>query len=209
MKSRTCWATGVVAIVALASCIAPPFPEYIFLQHFPTVAVLALVMFTSKRFPISHSSLALLFGFLLLHILGARYSYSYVPYDDWSSDLLGKSISQLAGWSRNHYDRLVHLCYGLLLAPVAQEILERYARLPRRASIFFAVEFIMATSMIYEVAEWLITLLFASETADAYNGQQGDMWDAQKDMALATAGALLSAGWMLLRNSPTKRLSQG
>lgn len=28
-----------------------------------------------------------------------------------------------------------------------------------------------------------------SEEADYYNGQQGDIWDAQKDMALALLGS--------------------
>ena len=34
-------------------------------------------------------------------------------------------------------------------------------------------------------------MIAAGETADRYNGQQGDVWDAQKDMALATLGAIL------------------
>lgn len=50
--------------------------------------------------------------FLWLHILGARYIYSFVPYDDWSRSVLGSGISEWFGWERNHYDRLVHLCFG-------------------------------------------------------------------------------------------------
>jgi putative membrane protein len=33
----------------------------------------------------------------------------------------------------------------------------------------------------------------APGNADAYNGQQGDIWDAQKDMALAFVGTLIAA----------------
>jgi putative membrane protein len=33
----------------------------------------------------------------------------------------------------------------------------------------------------------------AGNVADRYNGQQGDFWDAQKDMALATFGACVAA----------------
>ena len=43
----------------------------------------------------------------------------------------------------------------------------------------------------YEIFEWLLTIVAAGETADRYNGQQGDIWDAQKDMALAALGAIL------------------
>lgn len=195
---------AIITVITILSCISPPFPEYILLQHVPTIMALIAIIATSKKFPISYGSLTLFSIFLLLHIVGARYSYSYVPYDDWSNSLFGTTISHITGWSRNHYDRLVHLGYGLLLAPVVQEILVRHVRLRRRASLFFAVEFIMATSMAYEVIEWLITLLFASEAAEAYNGQQGDMWDAQKDMALATGGAMLSVGWLMFHNWKTE-----
>jgi putative membrane protein len=43
--------------------------------------------------------------------------------------------------------------------------------------------------MLYEVFEWLLTLLLSPKDADSYNGQQGDMWDAQKDMGLALLGS--------------------
>ncbi|MCI0335790.1 MAG: DUF2238 domain-containing protein [Planctomycetes bacterium] len=34
-------------------------------------------------------------------------------------------------------------------------------------------------------------MIFAPDWADAYNGQQGDVWDAQRDMTLAWAGSVL------------------
>lgn len=53
--------------------------------------------------------------------------------------------------------------------------------------------FIQTGSMIYELFEWLLTVVMTSEEADYYNGQQGDMWDAQKDMALAMLGSTIMA----------------
>ena len=53
-------------------------------------------------------------------------------------------------------------------------------------------------SMAYEIFEWLLTVFLSPEDADSYNGQQGDMWDAQKDMALALVGSTLSAIWIYL-----------
>jgi putative membrane protein len=50
---------------------------------------------------------------------------------------------------------------------------------------------IQTGSMIYELFEWTLTIVMTSEEADYYNGQQGDMWDAQKDMALAMLGSTI------------------
>jgi putative membrane protein len=57
----------------------------------------------------------------------------------------------------------------------------------------------MCTSLVYEWAEWAIALTMSPEAAEAYNGQQGDVWDAHMDMLLATVGALLT--WPLLDRS--------
>ena len=46
-------------------------------------------------------------------------------------------------------------------------------------------------SALYEIFEWLLTVIAAGVTADYYNGQQGDVWDAQKDMAAAQLGSAL------------------
>jgi putative membrane protein len=39
----------------------------------------------------------------------------------------------------------------------------------------------------------------AGDLADDYNGQQGDLWDAQKDMALAALGVLAGIVWASVR----------
>ncbi|MGC4006400.1 MAG: DUF2238 domain-containing protein [Pirellulales bacterium] len=72
------------------------------------------------------------------------------------------------------------------------EICVRYLGIPRRVAYYAAFEFTLAFSMLYELFEWVLTLVLASPDADAYNGQQGDAWDAQKDMALALVGAVVA-----------------
>lgn len=149
----------------------------------------------------------MLVGFLALHAIGARYIYSYVPYDQWSQHLCGVTISSVFGWERNHYDRLVHFSFGLLLAHPTREIFERNELARGIWSRYFALEFIIAASAVYELAEWFVAILFAPDWADRYLGQQGDMWDAQKDMALASCGAIIalahhtSVGHSTCRNS--------
>jgi putative membrane protein len=64
-----------------------------------------------------------------------------------------------------------------------------------------ALSIIMSASAGYEVFEWLVAIVMAPDWADSYNGQQGDAWDAQRDMALAAAGAVvglaIAAPWWL------------
>jgi putative membrane protein len=123
--------------------------------------------------------------------------------------LLGINITRAFGFQRNHYDRLVHFSFGFLMAVPIQEIERRYLRLSVAVSSVLAIECIIATSASYELIEWLVAVIFTPEWADQFLGQQGDMFDAQKDMALATTGAMVSIGFLALvnrwrRNRPTR-----
>lgn len=199
---------GLLALLAVAmalSCIGAPYPREMFLQHSPTLFVLCFLPWITRRFPLSRTSFACLIAFMLFHTLGARYIYSYVPYDAWSQQLFGFRPGEYFAFRRNHYDRVVHFCFGLLWTLPVWEVLTRHTKLPARAAVYFSVEFVMAASMLYEVFEWGLTMVLAPDAANAYNGQQGDMWDAQKDMALALAGSLISAvAIFLFRKSKTE-----
>jgi putative membrane protein len=182
----------VLLAVFFGSCIAPPYREFLLMQHAPTVLGGLLLGWTSNRFKISRLSFASITLFLCLHSVGARYLYSYTPYDAWSEQLFGISISEMFSFQRNHYDRFVHFCYGLLLAVPIQEFERRYLKLSVGIASLLAVECILATSAAYELAEWLVAVVFTPTWAEQFLGHQGDPFDAQKDMALATAGATLS-----------------
>src|SRR5262249_43002398 len=96
------------------SCVKPPYLQFLLMQHVPTILAALLLGYLSNRFPISRLSFFAIILFLTLHTLGARYLYSYVPYDAWAQKLLGINITETFGFQRNHYDRLVHFSYGLL-----------------------------------------------------------------------------------------------
>jgi putative membrane protein len=172
------------------------------LQHLPTVAAIVLLANSHRFVALSRSSFALLVAFLLLHVLGARYIYSYVPYDDWTQRLWGFRLTDRFGLSRNHYDRVVHFAFGLLGVPPVREVLARRFQVRGRIGLYFAVEFVLATSLLYELFEWGLTIVLSPQDAGAYNGEQGDRWDAQKDMACALVGAVLSACVLALRRRP-------
>jgi putative membrane protein len=100
-------------------------------------------------------------------------------------------VSDAFGFERNHYDRFVHFAFGVLLAFPLCEFFEVRLRLRMVWSAVGAVCVVLAASAVYEIAEWVVSMIFAPDWSEAYNGQQGDAWDAQKDMALAWAGSTL------------------
>ncbi len=132
--------------------------------------------------------------FLVLHVIGAHYLYSNVPYDEWSRAVTGRSINEALGTTRNHYDRFVHFMFGILVGPAAADMAVRFGRIrPGFWAAAFAVGLIALCGNLYEILEWLLTLVASPEDAENYNGQQGDLFDAQKDITLNLAGALISA----------------
>jgi putative membrane protein len=194
-------------LVFIASCIKSPYPQFLLMQHAPTVLGALLLAYISNRFAISRLSFTSIIAFLCLHTLGARYLYSYTPYDAWAEALFGVSISELFGFQRNHYDRLVHFSYGLLMAVPIQEFERRHLRLSVALASVLAVECIIATSASYEMIEWLVAVIFTPDWADQFLGQQGDLFDAQKDMTLAAAGALLSISMLAISSRRRRQRS--
>lgn len=182
---------GLLLALLLAAQIDQPYPEVALLQHVPTMLLLVASPWLLRRWPLSTASVACIALFLALHTLGGRYVYSNVPYDDWALALTGTSLSDLFGWTRNHYDRLVHFAFGALSVIPVAEVARRRGGLGARGAMLAVLGWVLSVSALYEVFEWLLTIVAAGETADRYNGQQGDMWDAQKDMALAALGALV------------------
>ena len=187
-----------MTLTVLLSGIRAPYPDQMLLQHIPTAAALIAWPLFARRFPVSNAAATCLAAFLLLHVLGARYIYSYVPYDRWTRQLFGFELTHRFGFRRNHFDRLVHFSFGALWVRPTWEVCVRYFRVPRRFAYYTAFEFVLAFSMLYELVEWGLSMVLAPQDADAYAGQQGDMWDAQKDMSFALAGATLALGILVL-----------
>ena len=175
------------------------------LENAIVVAFVILVASTWRAFPLSRVSYTLIFVFLLLHEVGAHYTYANVPYDEWFTGLFGYSLNERLGFERNHFDRLVHFCYGLLLAYPIREIFIRIANVRGFWGYFLPLDLTMSTSMIFELFEWGAAELFGGDLGMAYLGTQGDIWDAHKDMVLASLGALLA---MLVTASINIRLQR-
>jgi putative membrane protein len=168
------------------------------LHHVPTVLGISALFVVARWQVLSNQSALAIHAFIWLHILGARYIYSFVPYDEWCVACWGFSLSEQFSWQRNHYDRLVHFAYGALATVPQTEILVRRYQLSTVAALIASLSLVMAGSAIYEILEWMLAVVAAPDWADRYNGQQGDLWDAQKDMALAGLGAVSMSAVILV-----------
>lgn len=192
---RQRWMAAVLTAAVIAANLWQPYPEIAWLQHIPTILLLALTPVLLTRWRLSDASVGAIVVFLLLHTLAGRYTYSNVPYDAWSRTLTGQSIDSAFGWTRNNFDRLVHLSFGLLAVKPVTEAMQRHGRVTQGIGLWIAFLFVCGVSSLYEIFEWLLTIILASDLAGDYNGQQGDVWDAQKDMAIAIVGACSSILW--------------
>lgn len=190
------WLLLLTLAAIAASAIAPYDRRDWTLEHIPTGLGIAFLVWYELRpggRPLGNGHYTLTFLFLQLHIVGAHFLYSRVPYDAWSDALLGVRPSEWLGATRNHYDRVVHFLFGVLALPPLSELVRRHVAPGRGWNLVVAVAAIGLCSKVYELAEWLIAVALSPEQAEAYNGQQGDMFDAQKDMGLAFLGSLLAS----------------
>lgn len=157
-----------------------------------------LLIYTYRYFQFSDTSYALITAFFMLHAVGAHYSYTFTPFGDW--------LKELFNFSRNHYDRLVHFSFGLLLAYPLKELLDRVVKVPLQWSYLLAPLLIVAFSAIFEFIEAMVVELVNPELGMMFLGAQGDAWDAQKDIIVSLYG---SAAAMFAAHAAHKRRQTG
>ncbi|MFK7912431.1 MAG: DUF2238 domain-containing protein [Pseudomonadales bacterium] len=180
----------VCAVVWGACAIAPYSFSTWAIEQLAVVAGLLILYWAAQQ--VRFSGLAQLGMAVLfcLHAVGSHYSYSLTPYESWSQWLTGHSLQDWFGWQRNHYDRLVHLIYGLSLFLPFQEYLRQRLALPEGAAAILSLHLVLSTSALYELLEWGAAMTVGADVGMAYLGTQGDIWDAHADIALAGLGAV-------------------
>jgi putative membrane protein len=191
---------GLFALEFTVLAISPVSRSTWLLENTLSVAVVVALALSFRRFHFSRISYTLIFVVLSFHVLGAHYTYSLVPYDAAFARWFGFSLDATLGFERNMYDRLVHFLYGLLLAYPIREIFLRIVDVRGFWGYFLPLDLTMSTSMIYELIEWGAAVVFGGDIGTAYLGTQGDEWDAHKDMALASLGALCAMAVTLAIN---------
>lgn len=193
MSRQTYLATlaGGFALLWVVLAIAPYDRSDWLLENALLLAGVAFLVGTRRWLPLSNASYGMLFVFMCLHAIGAHYTYSLVPYDEAFRAATGHTLNGLFGATRNHYDRVIHFAYGLLLVYPLRELLMRHAGVRGFWSYFLPLDLTMSTSLLYELIEWGAAIVYGGDLGAAFLGTQGDIWDAHKDMALAGIGALL------------------
>jgi len=189
---------GFVGVFFIWSAIAPHDYFTWFLEVFPVLIALPLLLLTYRRFPLTN----LVYGLIALHmvilLVGGHYTYAEMPVFNWLRDYYG--------WDRNYYDRVGHVAQGFVPAMLAREILLRTSPLkPGKWLFFIVVSVCLAISAFYEFIEWWVALASGSD-AVAFLATQGDIWDTQWDMFLAFSGAI--SAQLLLANMHMRQMRQ-
>lgn len=179
-------------ILWVAMAIHPVHRADWVLENVLVIVAVPIVVAAWRRKLFSRLSWTMIFAFHCLHQIGAHYTYSEVPYDEWWHWLTGGTFNEIFGWHRNQFDRIVHFLYGLLLAYPVREIFLRIANVRGFWGYFLPLDLTMSTSLLYELIEWAVAVNLGGDAGQAYLGTQGDIWDAHKDMALAFLGALIA-----------------
>jgi putative membrane protein len=109
---------------------------------------------------------------------------------------------------RNQYDRIVHFCFGFLLTYPIEELFRLTVSLPGWLLYYLPVMTVLGLSGLWEIVESWVARAVHPELGITYLGSQGDVWDAQKDMAAAMYGALLCTGLLLLYRKPRVGVSR-
>jgi putative membrane protein len=177
-------ALAIVLLALIVSGVHPADRTTWWLEIFPILIALPILLATYRRFPLTDLLYTLIAVHALVLILGGAYTYAHVPLGFWMQDWFG--------FHRNHYDRIGHFMQGLVPALVAREILLRNGFVAgHRMAAFLSVCVALAVSAFYELVEWWSALLLG-QGADEFLGTQGDPWDTQSDMFCALVGALVA-----------------
>jgi len=177
---------GLLALISLATLWAPPAGRTSWLLEVgPGLLLVAAQIVIYRRLPLSHFVYVCTFLHVLILIYGGYYTYALTPLGNWAKEAFGLA--------RNHYDRVGHLALGVFPAFLIKEILLRRTPLQRGGWLFFLTcSVVLAFAAFWELLEWWVTLIAASDVGQAFLGSQGDVWDAQWDMLLALLGAMLA-----------------
>jgi putative membrane protein len=176
---------SIVVLVCIATVADPPAGRISWLLEVgPGLAGIIILIGLYRRFPMSHMVYVCVFLHMFILIYGGYYTYAETPLGNWAKEAFG--------FSRNHYDRIGHIALGVFPAFIIREVLLRRTPLQRGGWLYFIIiSIVLAVAAFWELLEWWVALIVASDVGTAFLGSQGDIWDAQWDMLLALVGAMV------------------
>ena len=154
------------------------------LEVLPALIGFGVLLVTHRKFPLTTLTYVLILFHCVILMVGGHYTYAEVPLFDWIRD--GFDLE------RNNYDKVGHFVQGFVPAIIAREILIRNVIVTGRGWLSFVIVCIcLAISAFYELIEWWVAIL-SGDSAEAFLGTQGYVWDTQSDMMYALVGAIVA-----------------
>lgn len=178
-------------LIWIALAIKPVDRFTWFLENIAVFIFIPIIVVVHYKIKLSNISYTLITLFLILHAIGAHYTYSQTPF---FSSLFGHKLQ------RDHYDRVTHFTFGLLMYYPVREFIMKFVNMKSFWSYYTPWAIVVSFSALYELTEWITAIVVSPENAIAFMGIQGDIFDTQKDMLLAATGALISAVIIFINN---------
>ena len=175
---------GIFFAVLIWSAVNPKDYFTWFLEVFPALIGIVVLGLTYKKFQLTDLTYTLIVIHAAILCVGGHYTYAEVP--------LFNDIRDWLGQDRNNYDKIGHLAQGFIPAVIARELLIRHQVVNHKKWLgFIIVCMCLALSAFYELIEWWVGAS-SGESAEAFLGTQGYVWDTQSDMFLALLGSVLA-----------------
>jgi len=175
--------SAIYLFIWILLSINPSYRDDWLLENILVFIAVPLIIWADQKIKFTNASVWMIFIFFILHGIGAHYTYSEMPWFD--------PVTEFFRFERNHYDRVVHFLFGLLLFAPFYEIFLPFLK-KKILTILFTFLFLSAASGLYEVIEWIATEITHAELGTAFLGMQGDSWDTQKDMGCGYLGSLIA-----------------
>jgi putative membrane protein len=153
-------------------------------ENTPIIAIVFIITVLYIRgVQFSNTAYAMMFVLPFLHTIGGHYSFERVPFD-WFNNTFG--------FERNMFDRVAHFSVGLYGFAFAEISLNKKLITKKWFAVLCSIFMIAFVAMSYEIIEWIYAVKEGGSAGIAFLGSQGDIWDAQKDMAMDTIGAIFA-----------------
>lgn len=175
---------GITIVVFIWSGVKPYDYFTWLLEVAPALIAFAILWLTRKRFRFSNFIYILICFHAMILMIGGHTSYAEMPLFNWLRDHFGLA--------RNYYDRVGHFAQGFVPALILNEFILRKKIISQKFwRIFFIIMTILGFSAFYEFFEWWVALV-SGDSAEAFLGTQGDVWDTQWDMFMCFSGSILA-----------------
>ncbi|MBQ5429346.1 MAG: DUF2238 domain-containing protein [Neisseriaceae bacterium] len=176
----------ILVLLILWSGLNPADRAVWYAEITPIFIIFGALLLIYPKFKFSNTAYIMMSFWLILHTIGAKYTFAAVPFD-----FANQILTPIFGEERNHFDRLAHFSIGFYAYPMTEWLL-RKNKCTTGCALFFGLFFMMSIAAGYEIVEWLYAVIEGGNAGIEFLGSQGDIWDAQKDMLCDTCGAIFA-----------------